>query len=172
MIQLLFADNLDGMYEKREDKFLIIGQSCALVWCPAWSPFLKWGPSFYDVRKFLRFFIPTPSRRQFFTTIRQQIWPIFDPSPLKNADVLNGWSHVLRLVTVLHCKAKQGRTGGVQGNPVIESGWSCNFYRISPCYKENSNDCRITLPSSKDFPAGPLFYPVWHSSLDYCYFDT
>ena len=28
---------------------------------------------------------------QFFTTIRHQIWQIFDPSPLKNADVLNGW---------------------------------------------------------------------------------
>ena len=37
MIQLLFADNLDGMYEKREDEFFIIGQSCALVWCPAWN---------------------------------------------------------------------------------------------------------------------------------------
>ena len=23
---------------------------------------------------------------------RWQIWPIFDPYPLKNADVLNGWS--------------------------------------------------------------------------------
>jgi hypothetical protein len=34
-----------------------------------------------------------PSRRQFFTSIRRQIWPIFDPSPLKNADVLNRWSH-------------------------------------------------------------------------------
>ena len=34
------------------------------------------------------------SHRQFFTTIRQQIWPIFDPPPppLKNANVLNGWS--------------------------------------------------------------------------------
>ena len=27
---------------------------------------------------------------QFFTTTRLQIGPIFDPSPLKNADVLNG----------------------------------------------------------------------------------
>ena len=25
--------------------------------------------------------------------IRRQIWQIFDPSPLNNADVLNGWSH-------------------------------------------------------------------------------
>ena len=46
-----------------------------------------------DFGKFSRFLTPTPSRRQFFTTIRRQIWPIFDPSlPLKNADVLNGWS--------------------------------------------------------------------------------
>ena len=28
----------------------------------------------------------------FFTAIRRQIWQIFDPSSLKNADVLNGWS--------------------------------------------------------------------------------
>ena len=27
-----------------------------------------------------------------FTNIRRQIWPIFEPSPLKNADVFNGWS--------------------------------------------------------------------------------
>ena len=36
-------------------------------------------------------FDPYP-HRQFFTAIRQKIWHIFDPSPLKNADVLNGWS--------------------------------------------------------------------------------
>ena len=35
----------------------------------------------------------SPYSRQVFTTIRRQIWPIFDPFPLKNADVLNGWSH-------------------------------------------------------------------------------
>ena len=29
----------------------------------------------------------------FFTAIRWQIWLILDPSPLQNADVLNGWSH-------------------------------------------------------------------------------
>ena len=34
---------------------------------------------------------PLPSA-VFFTTIRRHIWPIFDPSPLKDADVLNGWS--------------------------------------------------------------------------------
>ena len=34
---------------------------------------------------------PTPSRWQFITTIIcQQIWPSFEPSPLKNADILNG----------------------------------------------------------------------------------
>ena len=38
-------------------------------------------------------FWPLPHyRRQFFSTIHRQIWQIFDPSPLKNADVLNGWS--------------------------------------------------------------------------------
>ena len=37
----------------------------------------------------------------FFTTIRQQIWPILDPSPpLEHADVLNGWS------LTLHSKPK------------------------------------------------------------------
>ena len=33
-----------------------------------------------------------PTCLQFFTTIRRQIWQIFDPSPLNTADVLNGWS--------------------------------------------------------------------------------
>ena len=49
-------------------------------------------PSIEDVGKFLRFLTPPLSRRQLFTTIRRQIWQIFDPFPLKNADVLNGWS--------------------------------------------------------------------------------
>ena len=41
-------------------------------------------------RKFFHNFWPLPPYcRQFFTTIRRQIWQIFDPSPLKNADVLN-----------------------------------------------------------------------------------
>ena len=31
----------------------------------------------------------------FFTAIRWQIWLILDPSPLQNADVLNGWSHTI-----------------------------------------------------------------------------
>ena len=33
-----------------------------------------------------------PPSAVIFTTIRRHIWPIFDPSPLKDADVLNGWS--------------------------------------------------------------------------------
>ena len=38
-------------------------------------------------------FWPLPHyRRQFFSTIHREIWQILDPSPLKNADVLNGWS--------------------------------------------------------------------------------
>ena len=44
------------------------------------------------VGKFSLFSTPTPLRYQFFTSIRRQIWPIFDPSPLQIADVLNGWS--------------------------------------------------------------------------------
>ena len=44
-------------------------------------------------RQIFQDFLPLPPyRRQFFTTIRRQIWQIFDPSPLRNADVLNGWS--------------------------------------------------------------------------------
>ena len=38
------------------------------------------------------FLAQPPYRRQFFTTIHQQIWQIFAPPPLRNADVLNGWS--------------------------------------------------------------------------------
>ena len=41
---------------------------------------------------FYNFWTLPPSVSSFFTTICRQIWPIFDPSPLKNADVLNGWS--------------------------------------------------------------------------------
>ena len=40
-------------------------------------------------RNFFYKFRPLP---QFFTTIRRQIWQSFDPSTLKNADILNGWS--------------------------------------------------------------------------------
>ena len=36
-----------------------------------------------------------PPAGSFFTTTRPQIWPIFDLSPLKNAYVLNGWSHIV-----------------------------------------------------------------------------
>ena len=43
------------------------------------------------VGKFSRFLTLTPLRRQFFTTIRRQIWSILTPPPLRNADVLNGW---------------------------------------------------------------------------------
>jgi hypothetical protein len=44
-------------------------------------------------RQFFTLFWPLPPyRRQFFSTIRRQIWQIFDPSPLEHADVLNGWS--------------------------------------------------------------------------------
>ena len=48
----------------------------------------------------IRFLTPTPYCWQFLTTIHQQIWQIFDPSPLKNADVLNGWSQISSFVTL------------------------------------------------------------------------
>ena len=47
------------------------------------------GPSIKDVGNFSRFLTPTPSRRQFLTTICWQIWPILTPPPLKNANILN-----------------------------------------------------------------------------------
>ena len=50
------------------------------------------GASFKTSANFHDFCSLPPSPWQFFTIIRQQIWPIFDPSPLKNADILNGWS--------------------------------------------------------------------------------
>ena len=37
---------------------------------------------------------------------------------------------------LLHCITKQGIIGGVQGNPVMKTGLSCNHYRVSlhaPC---------------------------------------
>ena len=41
---------------------------------------------------FTNFWPLPPYRRQFFSTIRRQIWQTFDPSPQRHADVLNGWS--------------------------------------------------------------------------------
>ena len=41
---------------------------------------------------FMIFYPYPPPVGSFFTTIRQQIGTIFDPSPLEYADVLNGWS--------------------------------------------------------------------------------
>ena len=45
----------------------------------------------------------TPYRRQFFTAIHHQIWQIFDPSPLKNADILNEWSITIIKSRLLAC---------------------------------------------------------------------
>ena len=45
------------------------------------------------------------------------------------------WTLMIPL-RLLHCKTKQGITGGVQGNPVMKTGLSCNHYRVSlhaPC---------------------------------------
>ena len=33
---------------------------------------------------------------------------------------------------LLHWNTKKGITGGVQGNPVMKTGLSCNHYRVSP----------------------------------------
>ena len=58
-------------------------------------------------RQIFTFFDPYPLRRQSFTTIRWQICPIFDPSLLKNADVLNGWSlinHIQHQIEFCHNK--------------------------------------------------------------------
>ena len=49
-----------------------------------------WDHPFKTSANFLDFWPLPPFRRQFFTTIRWQIWPMFDPSPKKC--LLNGWS--------------------------------------------------------------------------------
>ena len=38
-------------------------------------------------------------------------------------------------------RVEQGRTGGMQGNPVMKAGLSCNYCRISPVTGKNSNNC-------------------------------
>ena len=48
------------------------------------------GPSFKMSANFHDFCSLPPSSWQFFTTIGQQIWPIFDPFPLKNANKMDG----------------------------------------------------------------------------------
>jgi hypothetical protein len=53
---------------------------------------------------------------------------------------------------------------------VLNAGLSCNSYRIFPVTEKNSNNCRITLLSSQDFPACSLFYPVWHCSAGNVHF--
>ena len=57
--------------------------------------FDRWdkGPSINDVGNFSGFLTPPPPGRQFFSTIRRQFWPIFDPSPLPIADVVYGRPH-------------------------------------------------------------------------------
>ena len=56
--------------------------------CVQYSYTIAQGPSIADVGKFS---LSTPLRPHFFTPTRQQIWQIFDPSTLKNADVLKKW---------------------------------------------------------------------------------
>ena len=62
----------------------------------------------------------------------------------------NFWS-----ISFLHCNAQQGRTGSVQGNPVMKTELSCFHYRIFPVTGKNSNNCRINLLSSHDFLDAP-----------------
>ena len=51
-------------------------------------------------RQIFTLFWPLPPyHRQFFTTIRRQIWQIFDPSPLKNTEILNAWSNGYQNIT-------------------------------------------------------------------------
>ena len=46
----------------------------------------------FDDLAVVQYLTPTPLCRHFFNTICWQNWQIFDPSPLENANVLNGWS--------------------------------------------------------------------------------
>ena len=55
--------------------------------------------------------------------------------------------------SVINCNTQQGRTGGVQGNPVIKA----EGFQISPVVGKTNNNCWITLLSSQDFPEHPLF---------------
>ena len=53
----------------------------------------------------------------------------------------------------IHCNNQKG-------NFVIKAGLSCNLCRISHVTRKNSNNCRITLLLSQDFPERPLIHPV------------
>ena len=45
-------------------------------------------------------FLPLPPPiGSFYATIRRQIWQIFDPSPLKNTEILNAWSNGYQNIT-------------------------------------------------------------------------
>ena len=48
------------------------------------------GPSINDVGNFSGFLTPPLPCRQFFSNIRRQFWPIFDPSPLPITDIVYG----------------------------------------------------------------------------------
>jgi len=67
---------------------------------------------FYD-------FLPLPpSRRQFFTTIRRQIWPIFDPSPPKECRRLKWmvpkYERIIRIVVAKLGELDESRTTDTQ----------------------------------------------------------
>ena len=72
-------------------------------------------------------------------------------------------SFLIRIPVLLHCNAKQGRTGNKQGNPVMKTRLSCNHYRIYPFTRKNSKayrSCNIDLQyksSSEHSRRSPFF---------------
>ena len=62
---------------------------------------------------------------------------------------------------LIHCNAEQGRKGNKQGNLVMKTGLSCNYYRIFPVTGKNSKAYRIK--------AGCFYHRIslLHSSLFY-----
>ena len=74
---------------------------------------------------------------------------------------INSMSAALKKTTHLHCKAEQGSCREIlwckrvilQKIPFVPLQW------------KSCIDCRKILLSSQDFPAHPLFYPVWCCSL-------
>ena len=48
---------------------------------------------------FQEYLLLSPPIGSFYATIRQQIWQICDPSPLKNTEILNAWSNGYQNIT-------------------------------------------------------------------------
>ena len=73
---LIMRNELEMESETEKKKKNMQGISYQNVFFPLGYPF-KTSANLWQ------FLTPTPLLRQFFTTIRRQIWPIFDPSPPK-----------------------------------------------------------------------------------------